>query len=148
MRNGGWPYGATSGTRLFSFLFYMLQSYQYLGESHTWAKITAGGEKVKVGHGEIIESELDPKYFTSNRFQVVPNGTETKGAEGSNTGAEKEEIKDLSDLTIPVLKTIAEANAVELGNVTKKADIVALLVAGIDAEKVEAIIADANAQAV
>lgn len=45
--------------------------FKYLGEGHTMVVTVKGGAKQKVREGEIIESDLDPKYFLKNRFEIV-----------------------------------------------------------------------------
>jgi hypothetical protein len=54
--------------------------YQYIGTEYTMVQVVKWEPKVKVVNGEIIESDLEEKYFTKNRFQVVPDDTteETK----------------------------------------------------------------------
>lgn len=48
-----------------------MKSYQYVGDSHTFTRLTKNGDKVKVGFGEIVESDLEPKTFLFNGFKEV-----------------------------------------------------------------------------
>lgn len=52
--------------------------YQYIGKEYTFTRTQEGSPKIKVVHGEIVESELDEKYFTKNGFQIVEGKVEVK----------------------------------------------------------------------
>jgi hypothetical protein len=45
--------------------------YQYIGQGHTMTQLVKWEPKVKVVNGEIIESDLEQKYFLKNWFQKL-----------------------------------------------------------------------------
>ena len=52
--------------------------YQYIGKEYTYTRTKEGSPKIKVVPGEIVESELEEKYFTKNGFQIVEGKVEVK----------------------------------------------------------------------
>jgi len=141
--------GGLSGplpVRVYSFTFtFMLRSFQYLGDDHTFISLVKGEPKVRVGHGEIVESELDAKIFTTNRFQDVTDGipdTETKEDEKAPEVA----FKTLADLSVAKLKEVAEKEKVELPRGANKATIVEELTKKLPEEKVAEVLTSANAE--
>lgn len=125
----------------------MLRSFQYLGEDHTFIRLKEGAEKVRVGHGEIVDSEMDPKIFLTNRFQEVGGGEtkETGSTNAGNSGGADVLFKEIGDLTVAKLKEVAESHKIDLGDATKKADIAAVLSKKLDPAVVVEILAAANA---
>lgn len=48
-----------------------MAKYQYIQKEYTRVQLEKDTEKVKVVEGEIVESDLDPKYFLRNGFIEV-----------------------------------------------------------------------------
>lgn len=148
---GGPSNWATSGTVLFPYFPFMAH-YQYIGDGHTTVRLSHGAEKVKVAHGEIVESDLPEKLFTPNNFRVY-NGdipakklvsAETGKDDGNDNGLADGAVKSIDELTVPQLKEVAAKYKINIDGVTRKADIIAVLSEALSPEQVAEIIADAN----
>jgi len=139
----GGPSGATPGTVYFFIFTFMIRSFQYIGDSHTMVQLQPGAEKVKVGFGEIVESDRDPKYFTNNRFQDVTDGVPDNEEEKSDGPL----YTELADLSVAQLKDVAENNKIDLGKLKKKDEIVAFLTGALEPEKIAEVIEAANKEA-
>lgn len=52
--------------------------YQFIGKEYTYTRIRTWEPKVKVVSWEIIESDLDERYFTKNWFKKLESNIEIK----------------------------------------------------------------------
>lgn len=134
----------------------MATRYQYIGDGHTQVRLSPAGEKVKVGHGEIVENQGQPeKYFTQNNFReyvgdapsVVAAGTgEGSNAAGPANSAPANRFNEFSDLTVAMLKEIAAERKIDVSGARNKQDTLDILVPQLKPEEIAQYIADANAE--
>lgn len=84
--------------------------FKYVGDTHTQVRLEKNGDKVKVREGEIIESDLDPKYFLGNNFHAV-----------------EEMGEEVQSLTIGEIKAKLSELGIEIPKKAKKEELEALL---------------------
>jgi len=97
----------------------MLTSMQYIGESHTFIRLAEYSEKVKVGHGEIVEVEESMVGRLRNAgFQLLNSAKE----ESSTTEDDEVNYKTLSK---PKLAAFALTKGITLDETMTKDQMIA-----------------------